>query len=119
MYHSMASDSPSFPIAQPYIGLVENTIHALRLVQAAQQGLIPRVMRRLNDSERREMITSGAVFIFGVKESGIKRWTDSMVWSPSRIVNNFLVSVVPQRPPIPRFWDSWSHSYGAGVQADV
>jgi len=39
------------------------------------------------------MITSGAVFVFSVEESGIKRWTDSMVWSPSRIVGNFLVSI--------------------------
>jgi hypothetical protein len=37
------------------------------------------------------MITSGAVFVFGVEESGIKRWTDGLLWSPSRIVGNFLV----------------------------
>jgi hypothetical protein len=105
MGYSATSNSPSFPNAQPFVGIVENTIHALRLVQAAKQGLIPRVIRRLNDSERREMITSGAVFVFGVEESGIKRWTDSLVWSPSRIVNNFLVSMLQ---PIPRFWNSWS-----------
>jgi hypothetical protein len=92
MDYSATSSSPSFPNAQPFVGIVENTIHALRLVQAARQGLIPRIIRRLNDSERRQMITSGAVFVFSVEESGIKRWTDSMVWSPSRIVGNFLVS---------------------------
>jgi len=35
------------------------------------------------------MITSGAVFVFSVEESGIKRWTDSMVWSPSRNCGQF------------------------------
>ena len=93
MDYSATSSSPSFPNAIAFVGIVENTIHALRLVQAARQGIIPRIIRRLNDSERREMITSGAVFIFSVEESGLKRWTDSMVWSPSRIVGNFLVSL--------------------------
>lgn len=37
------------------------------------------------------MIHSGAVFVFAVEESGIKRWTDGMLWSPSRIHKNFLV----------------------------
>jgi len=31
------------------------------------------------------------VFVFDEKESGIKRWTDGLVWSPSRILGNFLV----------------------------
>ena len=41
--------------------------------QAARRGVIPRVTRRLNDFERRTMVKSGAVFIFSVEESGIKR----------------------------------------------
>ena len=38
------------------------------------------------------MVQSGAVFVFDEHESGIKRWTDGLVWSPSRILGNFLVS---------------------------
>jgi len=91
MDYAATSSSSSFPNAQPFFGIVENTVHALRLVQAARQGVIPRIVRRLNDSERRKMITSGAVFVFSVEESGIKRWTDGLLWSPSRIVGNFLV----------------------------
>ena len=53
--------------------------------------MIPRVTRRLNDFERRTMVRSGAVFIFSVEESGIKRWTDGFFWSPSRILGNFLL----------------------------
>jgi len=52
--------------------------------------MIPRVTRRLVDSERK-MITSGSVFVFDEDESGIKRWTDGFFWSPSRILGNFLL----------------------------
>jgi hypothetical protein len=76
---------------QHFIGYVETTTDALRLIMAARQGIIPRITRRLNDSERRSMIRSGAVFVFCVEESGIKRWTEGLSWSPSRIVGNFLV----------------------------
>lgn len=52
--------------------------------------MIPRVTRRLIERER-AMVQSGAVFVFDEHESGIKRWTDGLVWSPSRILGNFLV----------------------------
>lgn len=81
----------SNPDVPPFTGYVETTVNALRLIHAARQGVIPRITRRLNDSERRTMIKSGAVFVFSVEESGIKRWTDGLLWSPSRIVGNFLV----------------------------
>lgn len=89
---SLSSHNSNYPNAQPFSGIVETTMDALRLVEAARQGRIPRIVRRLNSSERQEMIKSGAVFVFSVEESGIKRWTDSMLWSPSRIDGNFLVS---------------------------
>ncbi len=90
---------PSQPAADVphFIGYVETTTDALRLIMAARQGIIPRITRRLNDSERRAMIRSGAVFVFCVEESGIKRWTEGLSWSPSRIVGNFLVCLC--RPP--------------------
>jgi hypothetical protein len=51
---------------------------------------MPKVKRRLREEERK-LIRSGQVFVFDEKESGIKRWTDGLVWSPSRILWNFLV----------------------------
>jgi hypothetical protein len=33
----------------------------------------------------------GNVFIYEENASGIKRWTDGVTWSPSRIMGNFLV----------------------------
>jgi len=65
----------SIPDVPPITGYVETTVNALRLIHAARQGVIPRITRRLNESERRSMIKSGAVFVFSVEESGIKRWT--------------------------------------------
>ncbi|KAI0775260.1 Gti1/Pac2 family-domain-containing protein [Trametes elegans] len=81
----MSTDIPLFE------GFVDTTMDALRLIEAARRGLIPRVTRRLNDFERRTMIKSGAVFIFSVEESGIKRWTEGLAWSQSRISGNFLL----------------------------
>ena len=69
--------SPSGDVL-PFCGYVETTADALRLIQAARCGIIPRITRRLNELERRSMIKSGAVFVFNVEESGIKRWTDGM-----------------------------------------
>ncbi|EIW57489.1 uncharacterized protein TRAVEDRAFT_72578 [Trametes versicolor FP-101664 SS1] len=81
----MSTDIPLFE------GFVDTTMDALRLIEAARRGSIPRVTRRLNDFERRTMIKSGAVFIFSVEESGIKRWTEGLAWSQSRISGNFLL----------------------------
>ncbi|GJE85552.1 Gti1/Pac2 family-domain-containing protein [Phanerochaete sordida] len=84
---------------RPFSGYVETTADALRLIQAARCGLIPRITRRLNELERRSMIKTGAVFVFSVDESGIKRWTDGYTWTPSRISGNFLVyREVTERP---------------------
>jgi hypothetical protein len=93
MHHAATSSSSFYPNAQPYFGVVDNTVQALRLVHAVWMGVVPRVLRRLNDKERREQIVSGAVFVFGVEESGMRRWTDGRLWSPSRIDGNFLVSL--------------------------
>ncbi|KIK50654.1 hypothetical protein GYMLUDRAFT_182460 [Collybiopsis luxurians FD-317 M1] len=65
--------SNSCSLDVPYFhGYVETTMDALQLIYAARQGIIPRITRRLNHTERGVMIKSGAVFIFSVKESGIR-----------------------------------------------
>lgn len=91
MTSAVPSVTPSSDV--PFLGFVETTGDALRLVQAARQGLIPRITRRLNDEERGRIVCSGSIFIFSVEESGIKRWTEGLSWSASRIAGNFLVSV--------------------------
>ncbi|CAO3638177.1 unnamed protein product [Cunninghamella echinulata] len=78
------------PIAETFFGYVETTHDSLILLEASRQGILPRVRRRLQEQER-QLIKSGAVFCFNENESGIKRWTDGLVWSPSRILGNFLI----------------------------
>lgn len=85
-----SSNTPSTWTEPPWSGWIETTGDALLILEAARRGLIPRVTRRLVDSERK-MITSGSVFVFDEDESGIKRWTDGFFWSPSRILGNFLL----------------------------
>ena len=75
---------------RPFSGYVETTADALRLIQAARCGLIPRITRRLNELERRSMIKSGAVFVFSVDESGIKRWTDGKHPPPTPVPSRLL-----------------------------
>ncbi|KZP05957.1 hypothetical protein FIBSPDRAFT_876964 [Athelia psychrophila] len=78
--------------APTFFGRIDTTVEALRLVRAAQLGLVPRIRRRLNMEEREKMVVSGAVFVFSVAEASMQRWTDGKMWSPSRIDGNFLVS---------------------------
>ena len=85
-----ASSSPPPALDPPFRGYIETTYDALLVFEAARRGMIPRVTRRLIERER-GMVQSGAVFVFDEHESGIKRWTDGLVWSPSRILGNFLV----------------------------
>lgn len=75
---------------ETFYGLVENTLDALRIFQMCQEGRLNRVLRRLHERERR-LIRSGSVFVFDEEESGIRRWTDGRLWSPSRILGNFLI----------------------------
>lgn len=76
---------------KPFFGLVGDTLDAFRLVLAAEKGLVPRIIQRSTQIDRSHMIGSGSVIIFSAQESGMKRWRDGLLWSPSRIEGNFLV----------------------------
>ncbi|KAJ2768936.1 Global transcription regulator sge1 [Coemansia nantahalensis] len=69
---------------------ISNTRDALAVFEACRQGVLPRVVRRLNEGEKQQ-ICAGTVVVFDEKEAKMKRWTDGRVWTPSRIMNNFLV----------------------------
>jgi hypothetical protein len=64
---------------------------ALILFEACLRGRIVHVPRRPHDRERSQLIKSGNIFIYEEHSSGIKRWTDGVPWSPSRILGNFLL----------------------------
>jgi hypothetical protein len=72
-------------------GYLKTTYDALLLFEACLAGQLPPVHCRPLASERPKVIRSGPVFINAEDESGIKRWTDGVLWSPSRKLGNFLV----------------------------
>ena len=83
---------------ETFHGPIENTGDALRVFELCRQGRLGRVRRRLHEKERR-LIRSGSVFVFDEGESGIRRWTDGRLWSPSRILGNFLIYRELERRP--------------------
>lgn len=78
------------PFTKTFHGFIENTTDSLLIIEACRNGLLPTINRRLIERER-HTIKSGTIIVFDETESGIKRWTDGFLWSPSRILGNFLV----------------------------
>ncbi|KAG8924056.1 hypothetical protein FRC01_011995 [Tulasnella sp. 417] len=62
------------------------------LFEGVRLGLLRPVIRRLNDAERSAFIRSGSVFVWEESEEaiGLRRWTDGLMWSPSRMREPFL-----------------------------
>ncbi|ORZ38210.1 gluconate transport inducer 1/Pac2, partial [Catenaria anguillulae PL171] len=59
--------------------------------EGTQAGLLPRTTRRLTAAEKDRAVYHGAIHVFLERESGIKRWTDKLHWSASRIAGHFLM----------------------------
>lgn len=72
-------------------GHIETTKDALIIFEACFSGALAHCFRRPHDRERNQLIVSGNVFVYEEVTSGIKRWTDGIPWSPSRILTNFLI----------------------------
>lgn len=81
-----------------FTGYVATTHDALILFEACLTGILHHVPRRPHDRERSHLVRSGSVFIYEENSSGIKRWTDGVTWSPSRILGNFLVYRELEKP---------------------
>ncbi|KAL4874224.1 Gti1/Pac2 family-domain-containing protein [Aspergillus karnatakaensis] len=81
-----------------FSGYVATTQDALILFEACLTGVLHHVPRRPHDRERSHLVRSGSVFIYEENSSGIKRWTDGVTWSPSRILGNFLVYRELEKP---------------------
>ncbi|KAF8850009.1 hypothetical protein BDZ45DRAFT_752157 [Acephala macrosclerotiorum] len=91
----MASASPLSPT---FYGHIASTLDALLLFEACLSGALNYVARRPSDRERVSLIKSGNVFIYEEDSSGIKSWNDGVLWSPSRILDSFLVYRELERP---------------------
>jgi Gti1/Pac2 family transcription factor len=88
----------SSPLAPTFYGHIASTQDGLLLFEACLSGVLNHVARRPHDRERAGLIRSGNVFIYEEHSSGIKRWTDGVPWSPSRILGNFLVYRELEKP---------------------
>ncbi|KAF5844552.1 hypothetical protein GGP41_007562 [Bipolaris sorokiniana] len=86
---SMVKAQPAFK--PTWHGFLDTTKDAMTVVEAALQGRLSHISRRPHDKERAEMLTSGTVLVYEENASGIKRWTDAVHWSPSRVMNNCLI----------------------------
>ncbi|KAM0719240.1 hypothetical protein Q7P37_005145 [Cladosporium fusiforme] len=85
------SASGAGPLVPTFTGFVQNSMDGLILFEACLSGKLHHVPRRPHDRERNQLIKSGNIFIYEENASGIKRWTDGVAWSPSRILGNFLI----------------------------
>ncbi|KAG6007929.1 hypothetical protein E4U43_000235 [Claviceps pusilla] len=85
------SGQSSSPLKPTFEGHTATTLDALVLVESCVSGELNHVPRRPHDRERQDLIKSGNIFIYEEHASGIKRWTDGVSWSPSRILGNFLI----------------------------
>ncbi|CEJ81310.1 Putative Camp independent regulatory protein [[Torrubiella] hemipterigena] len=83
--------SQSRTLQPTFKGYIGTTLDALVLFEACLAGKLDHVARRPHDRERQDLIKSGNIFIYEEHSSGIKRWTDGVSWSPSRILGNFLI----------------------------
>ncbi|KAG8856035.1 hypothetical protein FRB96_006602 [Tulasnella sp. 330] len=71
---------------------IQTAEEAHRLFECVRTGIFRPVIRRLNDAERAMYIRSGSVFVWEETEEaiGLRRWTDGLMWSASRMREPFL-----------------------------
>lgn len=82
-----------------FFGYVATSNDALLIFEACRSnGILTKVSRRPHDRERDRLIKSGNIFVFDEQSSGIRRWTDGVAWSPSRILGNYLIYRQLERP---------------------
>ncbi|KAM9940004.1 hypothetical protein OXX80_000560 [Metschnikowia pulcherrima] len=77
--------------APTFHGYILTNDDALMVAEAALANKLPLVQRRPLDGERPKVIRSGNIFVFIEEMSEIKRWTDGVAWSASRILGRFLI----------------------------
>ncbi|EIW65752.1 hypothetical protein M231_04252 [Tremella mesenterica] len=85
---------------------------AIMILEAARQGLVPRVTRRLTSHERM-LIGPGTVWVWEEQETNMRRWTDGRRWGASRVGSGgFLIYTESSDslPPIRMSSDSPPHS---------
>lgn len=74
-----------------YVGFVATVSDAAILLEACMYGYLPRVFCRPPPISWGTFAQSGYIFIFEEQESRIRRWTDGIPWSPSRVMVGFML----------------------------
>jgi hypothetical protein len=86
--------APACPIhAEAAYGYLRDLIDPLIIIQLCLENKLPLVRCRLTPIERKA-IRSGSIFAFKESNStldSMRRWTDGLSWSKSRVHGNFLV----------------------------
>lgn len=95
---TMSNSGGAGPLVPTFTGFVHNSMDGLVLFEGCLSGKLHHVPRRPHDRERASLIKSGSIFIYEENASGIKRWTDGVAWSPSRILGNFLIYRELEKP---------------------
>lgn len=71
-------------------GVINSEEECLKIIDMCRMGALPRVKSRLSDAERNS-IRPGSIYVYEEEESKISRWTDSKVWSSSKIYGRCLI----------------------------
>ncbi|KAI9291795.1 hypothetical protein K502DRAFT_272922, partial [Neoconidiobolus thromboides FSU 785] len=71
-------------------GYLPSITEAMILLEAANRGHFHLSNKRLNYQQKQE-IRSGSTFIINELKSGIKRWSDGMSWSNSKLRKGFFI----------------------------
>lgn len=74
-----------------FVGFVASLVDAAIVIEGSMQGFLPRVAHRPPECWHADLARSGHIFVFEEKESDIKRWTDGVKWSPSRLHEGFML----------------------------
>lgn len=91
LVYSASMSQPSSPTQPSFTGFVATASDAAVLLEASMQGYLLRVSCRPSLYDKVAVAQSGNVFIFEEKESKIRRWTDGIKWSPSRMLDGFML----------------------------
>ncbi|KAL6121608.1 hypothetical protein NUSPORA_01455 [Nucleospora cyclopteri] len=71
-------------------GYITSYDEAAMVIHACRLGFLRPMERRLTNEEKNN-IESGDIYCFIETENGMKRWTDGRIWSPSKILGEFLL----------------------------
>ncbi|KAI5180982.1 hypothetical protein NEOKW01_1223 [Nematocida sp. AWRm80] len=72
------------------IGPLYTEEECLKIIDMCRLNILPRVVSRLTEAER-ESIQPGCIYVYEEEESGISRWTDGKLWSPSKVFGKCLI----------------------------